>query len=373
AKLRADVLEKGTDRPLPVAAELVFRVTAIHQDGTVALDHQVLSSAPGAGMGEVWSELVLDQAGVYSLSLELGWAHDNSFETLDTLTSQFEVRPIVNLQVMVLRPADDSSEEVWLLPNLLGKTPMTVQVEIRDENNNLVSLADLTGGAETRPTVILRQGDEQEDLTAQMVEVSPGMYQTEFEHKGRGSYEIQASVKTPDLALIGDYAWNPASVTAHHERDWATAMFVGGGVILLALALAVLGTVWSVVRWKQSKQYPLNTVLVLKIFDSQNPDQEVMATIPLAPFVVNRKKFGKGDLPAPWEKLVVSTHRDPMVSDEKMFYIDEVRIGGEPGNQTQGGGSPLIVGQDRVVHRTSMPGVMVDFIVGNNTDNVFSK
>ncbi|MBN1564133.1 MAG: VWA domain-containing protein [Anaerolineae bacterium] len=365
--LRAEIRTKVSGQPLPAAADMAFQVTATDQAGTVVLQDTVYPNSPTANVGEVLSDLVIDQPGQYVVDVAVGWpATDGTFDAVGSTLLPLEVRPIIDLRVLVLRPENGSSEEVWPF-EFLGKTPLVIQVEIRDESNNAVSLSDLTSGTETRPTVILKHGDESEDLTTQMVEVSKGIYQTTLEHRGRGDYKVEASVQSPAMALVGDYDWNPSRAVVEHNREWSIVTIVGG-IVILGLIIGLLAIViGAVVIYQRRRQNPLQGTLVLKTRDTQG-HEDIVTTISLAAFGVNKKTFRNiGE----FEKIVVSTHNDPKVSEEKAFYLDDIRIRGADENQIPRSSLPIMEGEDRIMHRVQRPGYLVEYIIGNNTEARF--
>ncbi|MBN2303178.1 MAG: VWA domain-containing protein [Anaerolineae bacterium] len=361
-ELRADLRAKGTDQPLQAAADMAFQVTTTNQDGFPVIDQQVLPNSPAAGVGEVIAALALSEPGQYTVEVNLGWERpDGTFDILSTDVMSLEIRPITELRVIIVRPEDGSSKNVMPF-EFLGKTPMTIQVEIRDENGQEVSLQGITNGAEQHPTVILKHNGKREDISDQMIESRPGIYQATLEHKGRGSYKVEASVLTQDLQLAGDHRWNPSSATAEHSRGWSTVtkiimLAVGVGIIVLA----VLIVLWLWLRWRL-RQNPLQGALVLKVRDTAGYES-LVDSIKLDDFGVNTKTFkGKGE----FERIVVTTKRDAHVSEEKSFYVKKLRIRGQ--NIRVSGNTLFIPGFEQTVYQETGMDIMVDYIVGNNTD-----
>jgi len=339
--LQANVLRKGTDTPVGDLADFAFRVQVTDLNGNPvsfsdASDHAVpdgvLRNDLSGGPGSVKQNIVFDQPGQYNIQAELGWVDPTTqaFVPIDSYTylTPLEIRPNQPLQLLATRPSEPSSV-VQQFPKFWDSTSVLVQFELRDANGNLVSLADVTNGAETKPTISRIHGQEREDVTDRFQEVLPGTYVATFNDMGQGTYRFEAHANTPTEQLAGDFVWQDDTAFLTHKRTFNPLLLYSGIAIgILAVVLAV-GSAMTWAAYQKRRKNPLLGELVIVVRDDQG-NESTLASIPLARYRRNRKTFKNlGEV----NKIVVSTQSDAEVSKSKAFYIEKLYINGAPANR----------------------------------------
>jgi hypothetical protein len=310
--VRASVINNETGDPLAALGTLSFRAIIENADGTPY--NEIILPNEGGAPGEMTARFILEQAGDYRVRMEVGILGDASFAAIGNPSDAIPltVRPVRPLSLAIMQPGINSMEAQAVSfspPALTLFTPVTVQVGIRDDTTGTwVALADVTGGVESKPVLLMNPGESQTDLSPDLVEVQPGIYTTTLDGLWPGSYTFNASVSTPGDLLIGDYVWQATTVTRTLTRVWSFG-FIG---TLLLLALIVIGSVvviaYIIVRDRRLREHPLTGSIsfMLRPADAKVYGETPLGTLDLERVTRNRQEFGKKDLPSPFERLVLS-------------------------------------------------------------------
>jgi|GEM_PF-4399365 len=247
--------------------------------------------------GTITADVVLTTPGQFELVTEVGVVDDaGNFISYSALPSTYpiQVRPKQSLSVNITVSPDEESVPAQALdvqvfpPQLWRTTSTTIQVEIINEyTNSPVSLSSLTNGAVDRPVVILNNNDISGDLQ----EVSPGVYALTRDDLGMGEQEIEASAASSSANLIEDYEWqNP---TAALTQNRTLAGFIWQGILALLVALGMLAFAGVLLKRRHTKitSLPLKGDLTLIKRYVETQEYDIVTTIQLTELNRNKLTF----------------------------------------------------------------------------------
>lgn len=334
---RAVVVNNTTGSPIANLGALAIRAVLRTADdqpyGEIVLTNE------GSAPGEMLARFLIDQPGDYRVRLEVGKQSDAAFTVIGNPSDYIPitVRPLRPLELTLMQPGVERMEAQAVAfppPALTLFTPVEVQIGVRDSlTNTWVSLADVTGGSESKPVLLMNR----EDLSGKLVEVQPGIYATTVEGLWPGSYTFNASVSTPSELLTGDYVWQASAISHTLHRDWSWRFILA----LLLLALLIVGAVALVIGIivydRQLRVNPLQGTIafVTRPTDPRASGEVLLKQFDLGRIQRNRQVFRPRDgLPAPLERLVL-TSRGVGDSDKGYAMIERLRIKGQEDRRNQ--------------------------------------
>ncbi|MCU0499102.1 MAG: VWA domain-containing protein [Anaerolineae bacterium] len=341
--LRANVLQEGNNAPVTITqGQLMFVVNVTQADGTPVLSDVQLAGTPlGAGQPLPQPSTWLNDAvngtalpsGDYQVRASLFWRSDENApfaewaKLSDSNTVNLTVRPIIPLQVRVTLPNDPASEVQPPFPGYFDVTPLRVQVEISTVEvtgapGRPVSLAAITGGRETAPTLMITPGNGT-PFNVPLTEGLTGIYDVVLSDLREGNYTFTASVTSDNAALIDDYEWQTRTAAITHTRNTAGYVLPSLLAALVALMIVIIVIVWWVSFLRNRRIAPLNTKVKIKVFTNGVLGSE-SPTFILSK--VNTITLRKG-LPAPLTRLVLTTKRESETSKNSQIYVIDAAAG----------------------------------------------
>lgn len=135
------------------------------------------------------------RAGAHTIDVEASVTDNegNLFVLTQESLGEFEVVTTNLLELRLTAPLTETQEHTELLP--WNKNPLVVELELRDENNNLVDANDVFLGDAAKAielTMVDEEGNDVSEVLTLTLTAVPGIYYAETEDVNLGSYTIHA-------------------------------------------------------------------------------------------------------------------------------------------------------------------------------------
>jgi hypothetical protein len=336
--VEAVVMSKDTGVPVTWdTSGFVTELEVIMDDGTeTVVNPKHIEANTADEPGKVTTSLSLGQPGKYKVKMRVGRLDEaGTFVPLDLATDTYfvTIRPVRPLAVSIVLDPKDESVSAQLFefngkpPFFWKNRPLRLQVEVRDTSTGQpTSVQGLSiAGNVGQPTLLIKEGDKETDLTDQLVEGPPGIYSVTVDDLGTGDYEFVASLDIPDDELTGDYLYKTRSATTKQSRNFASFFFglLGGGIGILGLVFLGGKTLYS--RNRINSLYPMrgNVTVLFVGADDDLANAIRSQTFPLEQYRKNKKTF-KGGNAHPFDEITFQ-RPIPAKSDEKSKKTEAVR------------------------------------------------
>ncbi len=342
--LNALVRQRTTgDQVVWATNNFVMQVSAISTIDGITLWSAVLPNASDMN-GVISTQVTSLSPGQYQLKVRVGIVkEEGSFEPLDVFedTYPLEIRPWHNLSLHVtVTPAGKAVDayEFGLVdgfPFFWSNTPVLVQVALYDAYvGQPVSLQAITGIQGDTPNLLMRTGDDTEDLTMQLREGHPGIYTFILDDLGRGDYEFQAGVNISSSQLREDYRWQQSTHRTEQTRTLPMFFVWGGlGVIGTTLLLTMMGVMFY--RYQRNiRMFPVVGSITVLYLSYDDPDygDDLSNAVPINTLQFtsprNRHVF-RGKAANPFGKVVVAAPRDEKMSQQGVVEVESIIADGQ--------------------------------------------
>lgn len=279
----------------------------LNPDGTEAQSTplQLLPDQPNTFEGEI----IPQAPGTYTLQFQGALSNAGGSTQLvfaEVYSSPITVRPLHWTQVRLVEPV--SGVPSYALRPPWSLKPLTIRVQVVDNQGNLVDLEQVSGVS--RPVSLQISSADGSAETVTLVQVAPGSYEARLDYglDKLGAYKIEALGAEP---LSGDYAYaqdasgaqvgHHATVVIDRVIDPMMFVFLGG------LALAVIGslvTIFTYRRWLESVTVnPVEGQLTIYHLPSEMDEPFPLKTYELSGYKRNRIVLGKRRLGKPHPEL----------------------------------------------------------------------
>lgn len=312
--------------------DLVTQITLIDVATGGEVFNQILSNEANAP-GQLAASFQYPMPGDYRAVMQAGVFDANDvFVPVGNPSNPLTltVRPVRSLDFAIISPHETTmdAQRIRLIPRFEFdlNVPVTLRVQLTDEDGNLVSLGSVTNGQQTKPNVVLNPGANARDLTAELVETSTGVYAIELDDLGVGTFEFAISSSVTDDQLVGDYEWGTQTGTLTLRRNWSPALlYIGIGGLLAVVITGGIGA-FFIERRRRMRIAPLNGSLG---FILQHPDgrRETMSGfVSFENENLNRRMLKKDALQYPFEQFLISTDGDERGAERGQVYIRKIKM-----------------------------------------------
>ena len=211
--------------------------------------------------------------------------------------------------------------------NFYDQTTTQVVVEIRDKNEDLVYLNDITGNQAENPSITLYRNNK-EVPNVVLEQGVDGRYYFSTQDIGTGDLRVEVSAPA-NLELTGDYRWGRYSHSATIARTFPSENYQIFLIIFMVLVVAGI-ILAGIIYWLQRlTSYPLQGLVTISALvnnrESGRLREDELITYPLNKPRRNTRTFGKGKLPPELQddvkQIVVTTERNKTRAEQKQAKI----------------------------------------------------
>lgn len=184
------VFELQTSRGTPIVTEVPVEVN-VEVGGEPGGSLSLTDEADGTYRATYSPQ----QAGTHSIDVEATVTDDegNEFVLTQESLDDFEVLTTTLLELRLTEPLTTTQEHTELLP--WNKNPLVIELELRDEDNDLVDANDVFQGDAAQAielTMTDEEGNDVSNVLTLTLTAVPGVYRAETEDVNMGSYNIRA-------------------------------------------------------------------------------------------------------------------------------------------------------------------------------------